>query len=210
MGFPAPIFEQVFGCARPFLQTRHNEIHTRVSWGFALQLLECEGGRAEVVIPAVVLHDVGWSRVPEDRQLTAFGPVVKDPELTKVHEREGAAIAEGILRALGYPEEHVRVIGEIIAGHDTRLECRGLEDALVKDADKLFRFSREGFPIDCDRFGLRPAAHLSWLDAQIDRWFFTATGKSLARAEVAARRRELALGEPAGGAPDPGGKQAGP
>lgn len=186
-----PVYRRLFERARPHLQTRQNDLHTRVSYGFALRLLAGEEGDPAVVIPAVLLHDLGWSRVPEDRQLLAFGPAVKEPELTRVHEREGARMAAEILAELGYPEDAARQVVEIVAGHDTRLAALSASDALVKDADKLFRFSGQGFPIDCGRFGRDPGPYLEWLAARIPEWFFTETGKRLAREEVDGRREEL-------------------
>ena len=177
--------------ARPYLQTRHNEVHTLVSLGFALEILRREPGDPGVVIPAILLHDVGWSAVPEHLQITAFGPRVRNPGLQKVHEREGARIAGRILRELGFPEPVVREVVRIVAGHDTRPGCRSASEAVVKDADKLFRYSREGFRIDCARFGLEPARHLGWLEARVGEWFLTPTGASLARTETAARWREI-------------------
>jgi len=183
-------FEPVLAAALPYLQTRHNEVHTRISREFAERLLAEEGGEPEVVIPAIVLHDIGWSQVPEDRQLAAFGPNVQDPELTKVHEREGARMAGEILAGLGWPQALVEEIVGIVSGHDTRPGSRSLNESIVKDADKLFRLSLRGFPIDCGRFGLDPAAHLAWLEERIDDWFFTAAARRLAREEIAARRAE--------------------
>ena len=184
-------FGEVLDRALPHLQTRHNEIHTRISWEFAVRLLAAEGGDPEIVVPAILLHDVGWSRVPEEQQLSAFGPNVENPELTKVHEREGARMAEEILAALEYDEGRISEIVSIIAGHDTRPGSRSLHESVVRDADKLFRLSAGGFPIDCARFELDPATHLDWLEEQIDRWFFTATAKQLAREEIRARLEEL-------------------
>lgn len=187
----ARCFEPVLAAALPYLQTRHNEIHTRKSRDFAERLLDEEGGNPEVVIPAIVLHDIGWSRVPEDRQLTACGPNVQDPELTKVHEREGARLAGAVLADLDWPEALVDEIVDIVAGHDTRSGSRSLNESIVKDADKLFRLSLRGFSIDCERFELDPAAHLVWLEERIEGWFFTATAKRLAREEIAARQADL-------------------
>ena len=184
-------FEAILSLALPYLQTRHNEIHTRICWEFAERLLAAEGGDPDIVIPAILLHDIGWSRVPEEVQLSAFGPNVEDPELTKVHEREGARMAEEILVSLGYAAERAGEIVSIVAGHDTRPGSSSLHESIVKDADKLFRLSERGFPIDCERFELDPAAHLAWLGKQVDRWFFTAPGKLIAREEIRARRRDL-------------------
>jgi len=187
----APLDREIFERARPHLQTRFNEVHTVVSYAFARRLLETEEGDPKVALPAILLHDVGWSHVPEDQQLTAFGPNPTAPDLTRVHEREGAAMAAEILKELGCPEPLAAEVAEIVAGHDTRLEALGASDAVVKDADKLFRLSKEGFPIDCGRFGLDPAQHLGWLEERVDRWFFTETGRRLARQEIADRRRAL-------------------
>lgn len=195
-----PRDSRIFERARPHLQTRHNDAHTAISYEFAVRLLAEEPGQEDVVLPAILLHDVGWSRVPEERQLSAFGPNPTDPELTRVHEREGAFMAAEILRDLAFDEGRVGEIARIIEGHDTRLTALGASDALVKDADKLFRLSAQGFPIDCRRFELDPAAHLAWLEERVERWFFSATAKRIAREEIAARREGLERE-----APGPGG-----
>ena len=44
---------------------------------------------------------------------------------------------------------------EIIDGHDTRKHALSLEDALMKDADKLWRFSRHGVATIGGWFGSR-------------------------------------------------------
>ncbi|GAB4261331.1 MAG: hypothetical protein Kow0092_10810 [Deferrisomatales bacterium] len=186
----SPQHREILKLALPYLGTRHNEEHTRVSLGFCRELLRREEGREAIAVPAILLHDVGWSRVPEERQLTAFGPRVQDPELRRVHEREGARIARGILDAVGYPAAASEEVVHIVDGHDTRLEALSPSDALVKDADKLFRLSRPGFAIDCERFGLDPGAHLDWLEARVGEWFFTRTARGLARREIGCRRRE--------------------
>lgn len=175
------LIRQIYALARPFLQTRHNDIHALVSYGYALRLLRSEGGERAVVLPAILLHDVGWSRIPEPLQLTAFGPNPTNPDLNRVHEVEGARLAEEILQRTGYDGDKIQEIVEIIAGHDSRTAARSVSEMVVKDADKLFRFSKWGFAIDVQRFMLDPVAHRLWLADQIERWFFTAKAKELAR-----------------------------
>lgn len=181
---------EVYSLARPFLNTRHNDIHTVISYGYALRLLRDEGGDRETVIPAILLHDVGWSSVPEHLQLTAFGPNPTNPALNRVHEVEGARLARDILRQATYDEQKIEEIAEIIVGHDSRLEALSLNDMVVKDADKLYRFSRWGFAIDVKRFRRDPVVHLQWLGQQIDRWFFTARAMALARGRILAEQSD--------------------
>jgi HD superfamily phosphodiesterase len=132
----------------PFLKTRVEPPHTYIVYQYAKLLLETEGGSREIIIPACILHDVGWSTVPEDQQLRAFGPNIQNPEARRKHEVEGASIARQILSQAGYNSSSARKILEIIDGHDTTTNARSLEDAITKDSDKLFRLCATGFRID--------------------------------------------------------------
>jgi HD superfamily phosphodiesterase len=181
---------EIFSRALPYLDTRNNEIHARISYYFALRLIEGEGGDPEVILPAILIHDVGWKSVPEEDHLKAFGPGDYDVKLNRIHEVEGAATAGRILADMGYDPARTAEIVEIISGHDSRLEPLSLNDAIVKDADKLWRFSEEALDIDPKRFKLDPAYHAAWLKHRIDEWMLTKTGKKLA-AEEQSRRAEF-------------------
>lgn len=74
------IYERIRDLARPYLNTRKNDIHTEISTDLAQLLLAEEGGDEDIVIPAIILHDVGWKEVPEDIQSKAFGPKASMPE----------------------------------------------------------------------------------------------------------------------------------
>ena len=90
-------FQEVYELAKPYLNTRNNDIHMKVSYAFCSKLLEIEGGIESIVKPAVILHDVGWKMVPEELQLKAFGPKDYDRTLNRVHEVEGSRLAREIL-----------------------------------------------------------------------------------------------------------------
>jgi hypothetical protein len=187
-------YPHIFELAKPLLATRDNELHTRVAYSFALKLLSAEGGDEDVVLPAVILHDVGWKSIPEEDQLKAFGPFRSDRKLSRMHEVEGAKKAREILETVNYDREKAGEIVEIVLGHDSRKEPLSLNDALVKESDRLWRFSAEALEVDPKRFDILPAIHVEWLGRQIDRWFFTKTGKKLAREEH--RLRVMRCGPP--------------
>ena len=69
----------------------------------------------------------------------------------------------------------------IIDGHDTRLKGLFLDDKLVKDADKLWRFTPTGVRIDHTRFGIPRNTYLDWIAPMIDEWLFTPEAKDMAR-----------------------------
>ncbi len=177
--------------AKPYLDVRENEIHVEVCYGFARRLVALRpDADEEVVLPAVLLHDVGWKAVPEEKMLNAFGPNARDFESQRLHEVEGARIAQGILDSLNYDAEKTKEICSIIEGHDSRQEALSLNDALVKDSDKLWRFSLTGAEIDHIRFAIEWAPYLEFLGGVIDVWLLTPEGNAMARealAETAAR-----------------------
>ncbi len=184
------IYQRIFERAKPFLRTRQNLTHTRIVLQYALRLLKEEKGNEEVVIPAVLLHDVGWNAIPEHLHLTAFGPNLSNPELAKAHEVEGMKIAKKILDTLHYPPEEAKEICQIIRGHDTRNRSISRNDRIVKDSDKLFRYSRKGLAIDMDRFRTSRNSRLNFLEKQVKEWFFLPASRQLAKKELAQRRKE--------------------
>ncbi len=176
-------YEHIYVLAKPYLDTRDNDLHTRVAFGFAKRILARERGNDAVVLPAIMLHDVGWKMVPEELHLKAFGPKESDKSINRVHEIEGAKIARQILEKVAYNPVLIQEIVLIISGHDSRLEPISLNDAIVKDSDKLWRFSKQALEVDPKRFSIPPEVHTKWLGLQIEKWFLTKTGKEIAYEE---------------------------
>ncbi len=176
-------FSAIYEHAKPYLDTRNNDIHMRTSYAFVNKILETESGNKAVVLPAIILHDVGWKMVPEELHLRAFGPHNYDRAINRIHEVEGARIAREILEKVKYNPLLIDEIAEIILGHDSRKDPLSLNDAIVKDADKLWRFSKDALEIDSKRFRIDPKVHVEWLAQQIDEWFITETGREIARTE---------------------------
>jgi HD superfamily phosphodiesterase len=185
------IYDKIYEKAKLYLDTRQNDIHVSIVYAFAHQLLSYYPEADEdIVLPSILLHDVGWRMVPEEKQLDAFGPIVKDSETQLLHETEGARIAEEILHSLNYSEEKTREILTIIDGHDSRQEALSLNDALVKDADKLWRYAPTGVNIDHIRFGIERNSYLDYLGTMIDKWFLTSEAREMARDELGKARLE--------------------
>lgn len=168
--------------ANPYLATRSNDTHTLYCYHFTRQLLAAyPEADAIIVLAAILLHDVGWSTVPEDKQLQSFGPNMIYPELRRQHEIEGARIAGEILHELGYDSAHINEITTIIDGHDTRDELLSLNDALVKDADKLWRYTPFGLETIREWFGYSIEQQMALLATWIETRFYTDAGRHMAR-----------------------------
>ncbi|MCK5062607.1 MAG: HD domain-containing protein [Candidatus Aenigmarchaeota archaeon] len=179
-----PVFKQIWELARPYLDTRINEIHTEIATSYAYELLEKEGGDKSIVIPAIILHDIGWKMIPEDIQIKGFGPKKKSIEVKRRHETEGVKIAKSILKKVNYDKIKTEEILDIIDGHGTRKEAISLNDKIVKDADKLWRFSERGIRIDSERFCMTIKELLQKKTMDIDNIFFTESAKDIAKEAI--------------------------
>jgi HD superfamily phosphodiesterase len=179
------------------MRARKNDVHIPLAYDYAERLLEYRpAADREVVLLAILLHDIGWAVVDQDAiYRDAFGPDMNQSDVRVAHEREGARLAEEILSGLGYEPALVARVVEIIDGHDTRAEALSPEDELVKDADALWRFSIAGVGIACEWFGMTPGDYADRTEPQIDGRLFTETAREIARAELAETRRRLRTAE---------------
>lgn len=187
----------LFQLAEPYLKVRGDLPHARVSHQYALRLLEQEGGEPGIVEPAVILHDLGWSQLTPEQIRIAFGVRAGGEEaerLNRIHERKGAAIARRILQSLDYLPLWIEQVAFLIERHDSGERADSLEEKIVKDADKLWRFSTVGFWKEIERQKLDQEELHRFLSARYRTWFFTQTAVQLAEEELRDRGKEIAAG----------------
>ena len=175
--------------ARPYLDVRSNDEHTLITYWIARSMLNFHShAREEIVLPAVIFHDVGWKRVPEDQLLLAIGPKAKRPDLVRVHEQEGAAIAAAEFKAMANCDLPLAEIVAIIDGHDTRTEAISLEDAILKDADKLWRHTPHGVATMRRWWGSSQDEILTILEDYVGPQLLTGPGRAMAHVLLATAR----------------------
>ncbi|WP_211881235.1 HD domain-containing protein [Pseudarthrobacter albicanus] len=178
-----PELAAVWELAAPLLKVRDNDAHTLYALGLARALLDAHPeADAAVVLPAIMLHDIGWSQVPPAEVLQAIAPGGGRPDLVLLHEKEGARLAAGILADAGYDAGKVPAILAIIDGHDSRREALSIDDAIVKDADKTWRLSPHGIDTVMDWFGLDRGLALRLCSQRVHGHLFTPEAQAMARA----------------------------
>jgi hypothetical protein len=182
--------------AAPRLRARKNDVHVPISYQCAEQFLpDYPEADAEVVLLAVLLHDLGWSEIDEDEiRAQAFGPDMQQTlqsEIRRRHEQIGARLARELLAEQGAPAAVVEEVALIIDGHDSRPHALSLNDQLMKDADKAWRFTAAGIAVACDWHGFTPARYVQYLEEEVRPSLFTAAAGRWADAELAVSRRAL-------------------
>ncbi|MGD8984736.1 MAG: HD domain-containing protein [Desulfobacteraceae bacterium] len=192
----------LFEMAEPYLTTRGDLLHTQVAHECALLLMEKEGGDRRIVEPAIILHDVGWSRLDPEEIKGAFGVRAAGEtaaRINRVHELGGAVIAGELLEELEYDPSLIDQIIPIVERHDSGHEPKSLEEKLVKDADKLWRFSQVGYRNEMERQKLTPLERYQFLVKNLPSWFFTKTAREIAKENLKNRALEYVI--------DPGRKE---
>jgi hypothetical protein len=167
-------------------RTRGNDIHLPISLAFAERLCRAyPEADAELVRVATLLHDTGWAHVDESRILSeGFTGDWRKATIRYEHEKQGCDVARRVLPGLGYPADFVERVCAIIDGHDTRPVAHSLEDALMRDADRLWRFDTAGIALASSWFGMDPATYTDRLAAEIIPELITQAAIDMATADL--------------------------
>lgn len=171
--------------AQPYLlKGRPNDWdHTLRAIDHGKALLKEEKGDPEVVLTALVLHDIGWSRVAFDDFVQAPPEKKKETRSLKEHMVQGAALAREILEPLDFPKDKKELVIRIIAVHDLPEAIQAMpepEANLVMEADRLDRFGEESLRRYRKMFGehyLREGRRFLLEGSQ--SWFRTATARRM-------------------------------
>jgi HD superfamily phosphodiesterase len=188
-----PVFSTIRHLALSYQDKRDDIGHHAITLEYARRLLAIEGGNADVVIPAIILHDIGWSRLPPAEVALLFDPsATREQELAlrNRHQNESVRLAAGILHQINYPASQTRRILEIIVQHDTRDGFLSKNDGLVRDADKLWRFSETGFNADARRFKVSRTVQIARLEKELENpgYIYSTSAHRLAREELEYRK----------------------
>ncbi|WP_146344342.1 HD domain-containing protein [Phaeobacter marinintestinus] len=186
--------------AKPYLDVRNNDEHTIVAYGLARALLaETPEADESVVLPAILLHDVGWKRIDPELLLLAIGRNPTRKDLVRDHEVHGVEIAREILEKHRPKGVDIDSVLAIIDGHDTTKQARSINDAVMKDADKGWRATPHGMRTICGWYDTDLATHIETLRQVSNPYMLTPAGRAIAEGMCAAVTAELQIGTYMGG-----------
>ncbi|NOX97375.1 MAG: HD domain-containing protein [Nitrospirae bacterium] len=133
--------------------------HAQKVMHFAEELLKTEKCDWHIVIPASILHDIGIKEA-ERKYGSSAGPY---------QEKEGPAVAKGILLKMGLKKGDIEEICDIIAHHHSPGKIDTLNFKVLCDADWMVNLKDEVKTRDKDK-----------LRRIIDKVFLTEAGRELA------------------------------
>jgi HD superfamily phosphodiesterase len=186
-------YDPVWRAAELYMRARKNDIHIPLAFNWTLEILESyPEANCDVCLLAILLHDIGWWAID-------MGEIIEQgfrsenhlqSDVRFRHEVEGVKLGTEVLRQTGWSEDIIAQVCEIIDGHDTRKNPRHLNDRIVRDADKLWRYNITGIAIAADWFGKTPHDYAQDMESKID-WFETPVGRAMAERELAITKKAL-------------------
>lgn len=152
-------YHRLWNLARPYYEKGRPMDIAHIEWMMhvAVDICEQEGLDDSLLLPLCILHDVGYSQVPDIASANYY-----KIDTRKLHMSEGAKIADTLLQELNYPVDKRVKIVSYIAVHDNWAfvpdhDWQDHEDLLrftkdpilgtFKDLDYLWPYSSEGFSL---------------------------------------------------------------
>jgi len=168
---------------------REDNGHEEAVIGFAEILCKKYNANEDIIIPAVILHDIGYfgmdSTILKLMMQNKLSKLKKE-QIKKEHMEKGAILAESILKRLNYNNLLIPIITNIIKRHDLDNKPRNIEEKIVRDADKLWRYSDCGFFLDVKRRNCKIDEWHNKLSGNLDNplYFYLEESKRIAREEL--------------------------
>ncbi len=205
-------YQAFFLYALPYMSARTTSVHTALSVAQLTPLLRAtsEPVDANIVYLAVILHDIGWSKVNHEGIVASLSySGVELSQSSQIPKRQhglyGEAMALDLLEAYDFGDKPLSSadalkITDAIRQHDHdapweagRHGAISLETYLVCDADRSWSYTHENFWQDTIRKNVEPEIYIKKIGDAIDGYFFTDQGRHHARTLLAVRETEVSI-----------------
>ena len=188
------IYEEIWKLAKPYYEKGRPMDIDHIEWMMQDAFLVCQKENLDdsLLLPLVILHDVGYAAVPKDNPFKL--------SLRKAHMGEGAKIARHILKKLNYPKEKIEKVEYYVSVHDNwalgdnSVYENDLILAVFTDLDYMWMVTPKGFPALMKILDKNKQEMLEYLETNDKPKlspFSTETTKNLYKKYLENRRKEV-------------------
>lgn len=186
------IYLKIWQLAKPYLKKgkmKNFVIHTEGVIIAMKILLKKEFDDEEILMPAAILHDVGWSKVFIKLKKSEWDVMPKKKRIRalKLHIKYAPLIIRKILRKVGYPKNKIKKIIDVVLAHKYKNPGE-LNKRLLIDADILSDAFRKQFYSDVKEYATTPSKLYGF---RKHNQFYTMTARIIFKKELAKRRKEF-------------------
>lgn len=186
-------YHPVWRAAEPYLRARRNDVHIPLSFRWCQSLLShFPEADPDVCLLAILLHDIGWWAIDMEEILEQGfrSKNIMQSDVRYRHEIEGVRLARQVLAQTAWSPDIIEQVCAIIDGHDTRPEPHHLNDRVVRDSDKLWRYELAGVAVASEWFAETPSQNCQ-RNEDILPMFETEPGRAMATAALVETREAL-------------------
>jgi HD superfamily phosphodiesterase len=180
-------YKKIWQLALPYLRKGKRKdfvLHTKGVVKAMEMILKKERGDKNILIPAAILHDVGWAEVSEKIQISEKK---SDMRLgLKLHLDFAPEIIDETLSKNGYTKKEIKEITEIVKFHQLH-KPRKRNKLLLIDADNLSDIFKEQFYSDAKSYKNNPK---DFLEIRKRNKFHTKTARKIFYRETKKREKE--------------------
>lgn len=187
-------YSKIWELAKPYLKKgkiKDFVLHTEGVVKAIEMILKKEKGDEEILIPASILHDVGWAKVPvefqnvKDRKEGNKKIIRKALEL---HIEFAPEIIDEILSKLEYDKKIIKKIINIVKDHKFK-NPSDINKRILIDADAVGCVFREQFYSDVKSY--KNSSEENYTIRNKNDKFYTKTAKEIFEREMKNRKKEM-------------------
>lgn len=182
-------YKKIWELATQYLKQGINKdfvLHTEGVVKAMEMILKKEEGDSSILIPAAILHDVGWAKVPKKYQRT--NDKNKRIMAMRLHIKHAPEIIRTTLTSLNYKPSQINEIINIVVSHKF-CKPRKLDKKLLIDADQLADAFKAQFYSDVKAYNSRPEKLYEFRIKNNE--FYTETAKNIFSKLMKERREEI-------------------
>ncbi|NQU99263.1 MAG: HD domain-containing protein [Parcubacteria group bacterium] len=139
------IFLKIWGLAKPYYEKGRPMDVDHIDWMMEEALFVCKKENIDdlLLLPLVILHDIGYAKVSKDNPFNL--------DLRSSHMKEGEKIAREILEKLNYPKDKIEKIVYYVSIHDnwafgeTEIYRKNQILRIFKELDFIWMATPKGF-----------------------------------------------------------------
>lgn len=188
------IYKDIWKLAKPYYKIGRPQDIDHIVWMIQDALKVCKAEKIDetILLPLVILHDVGYSQIPKDN---SFKIIIR-----KSHMQKGAKLAKEILEKLNYSINKTEKISYYVSVHDNWALGDNIiykKDKILgtfNDLDFIWMTTKKGFDSVRKIMKKKPQEMLEWVENNeklIKRPFKTKIVKKLWKKYLTERKKEL-------------------
>ena len=188
------IYQQIWKLAKPYYKKGRPMDIDHIEWMMKDALLVCEKEKLDdtLLLPLVILHDVGYAEVSKDNPYNL--------DLRKAHMKAGKKIAKEILEKVNYPKDKIKTISYYVSVHDNwalgnnKIYQKDVILGTFTDLDFIWMTTKKGFPAISKILKKNKKEMVQYIENNeklVERPFATKTVKELFQKYLQQRKKAL-------------------